>query len=338
MNCSTTRTASTRSTYGKALVELGRNRPGRTASMRSAYGEALVELGQKNPDVMVLDADLSKATKTNLFDEAYPDRFFNVGIAEQNMITVAAGLATCGKIPFATGLAVFTTMRACEQVRTSVALANLNVKIAGFYGGLCTAENGPTHQCIADINMMRGLPNMAVLAPSDAASCTASVFWAAKHKGPVYIRGLRDNEPVIYDEKNTMDVTQAQILREGSDAAIIANGFMVHRALQAAEKLAAKGVNVTVVDVICIKPIDQATLLKVAGNVRCILTVEEHNIYGGLGSAVTEIISQKNPKPIRIMGVPDTFCGSGTHDSLLESVNLTTEDIVINLTELLRKV
>ena len=309
----------------------------RTASMRSAYGEALVELGQKNPDVMVLDADLSKATKTSLFCEAYPERFFNAGIAEQNMITVAAGLASCGKIPFATSLAVFATMRACEQVRTSVALANLNVKIAGFYGGLCTAENGPTHQCIADINTMRGLPNMTVLAPSDAASCRECVFWAAEHKGPVYIRGLRDSEPVIYDEKKPLDVTKAQILREGNDAAIIANGFMVHRALEAAEKLAEKGINAAVVDVVCIKPIDQATLLKVAGDVSCILTVEEHNIYGGLGSAVAEVISQENPKPIRIMGVPDTFCDSGTHASLLKSVNLTTEDIVINLMELIQK-
>jgi transketolase len=307
----------------------------KTASMRSAYGEALVELGRLNPDVMVLDADLSKATKTNKFAELFPGRFFNVGIAEQNMVTVAAGLATCGKIPFATTLAVFIAMRACEQIRTSVALANLNVKLVGFYGGLCTAENGPTHQCIADINMMRGLPNLTVLAPSDALSCKRCVFWAAKHKGPVYIRGLRDNEPVIYEEDQKPEITKARILREGSDAAIIANGYMVHRAFEAADVLSKQGIKTTVLDVICVKPIDKITILETAEKVKCILTVEEHNIYGGLGSAVAEVISQKNPIPVRIMGIPDTFCKSGTHSSLLESVNLTTDSIVANLKRLL---
>lgn len=309
----------------------------KTASMRSAYGEALVEIGKINPDVVVLDADLSKATKTSDFDEVFPERFFNIGIAEQNMVGIAAGLATCGKIPFATTLAVFITMRACEQVRTSVALTNLNVKIVGFYGGLCTAENGPTHQCIADINTMRGLPNMTVLAPSDASSCKACVHWAAEHQGPVYIRGLRDGEPVIYEDKQSLDITKAQILMEGRHAAIIANGFMVHRAMEAAKQLAKEGINITVVDIITIKPIDKKTLLQIAGNVEYILTVEEHNVYGGLGSAVAEVLIQEHPMPMKIMGIPDIFSGSGKHTLLLEAANLTTNNIIINLKELMEK-
>ncbi|MBN1588942.1 MAG: cupin domain-containing protein [Pirellulales bacterium] len=310
--------------------------PTPTASMRSAYGEALVEVGRTHPDVMVLDADLSKATKTSMFADAYPERFFNIGIAEQNMTTVAAGLATCGKTPFATSLAVFSTMRACEQVRTSVALTNLNVKIVGFYGGLCTAENGPTHQCIADIGVMTSLPNMTVLAPADAASCKACVHWAADHKGPVYLRGLRDGEPVIYEENTPLDVAKIQIHREGKDAAILANGFMLHRALEAAGRLAEQGIHVTVADVICIKPIDQRTLLEISKNVPCVLTVEEHNVHGGLGTAVASVLAQNHPLPMHLMGVPDVFSGSGRHDSLLAAVGLTTEKIVENTQKLIR--
>ena len=308
-----------------------------TASMRSAYGEALVEIGHTHPDVVVLDADLSKATKTSLFAEAFPERFYNIGIAEQNMTTVAAGLATCGKIPFATGLAVFSTMRACEQVRTSVALTNLNVKIAGFYGGLCTAENGPTHQCIADVGIMTSLPNMTVLAPSDAQSCKACVRWAADYQGPVYLRGLRDGEPVIYDENRSIDVTKIQIHRQGKDAAILANGFMLHKAIEAADRLAEQGIEVTVADVITIKPLDEQTLLQIAASVPCVLTVEEHNIHGGLGSAVARVLSQKHPLPMHIMGIPDTFSGSGRHDLLLAAVDLTTEKIVDHAQSLIKK-
>jgi len=303
--------------------------------MRTAYGEALVEVGHAHPDVVVLDADLSKAPKTSLFAEAFPDRFFNVGIAEQNMTTVAAGLATCGKIPFATTLAVFSTMRACEQVRTSVALTNLNVKIVGFYGGLCTAENGPTHQCIADLGIMRVLPNMTVLAPPDAPACKACVRWAVKHRGPVYLRGLRDDEPVVYEPSGPPDVSRIQIHREGKDIAILANGFMLHRALEAADWLAARHVRATVADVICLKPIDQATLLEIASNVPCVLTVEEHNVFGGLGSAVAEVLAQRRPLPMHIMGVPDVFSASGKHALLLEAAGLTTECIIENAQTLL---
>jgi len=298
--------------------------------MRTAYGEALAEVGRTNPDVFVLDADLSKATKTSIFAEAFPDRFFNIGIAEQNMTTIAAGMATCGKIPFATSLAVFSTMRACEQVRTSVALTNLNVKIVGFYGGLCTAENGPTHQCIADIGVMTPLPNMTVLAPADAPSCKACIRWAAEYRGPVYMRGLRDAEPIIYDEHGPIDVATIQVHREGADAAIFANGFMLHKAIEAGRRLAEEGFNVTVADVITIKPIDRTTLLDIARRVPCVLTVEEHNVHGGMGAAIAHVLAQNHALPMHIMGVPDVFSDSGRHDLLLEAVGLTVERIVEN--------
>ncbi len=204
--------------------------------MRTAFGEALIEAGRGNPHVVVLDCDLSKATKTAMFAKEFPGRFFNLGIAEQNMMSFAAGMASCGKVPVAVTLAVFATMRACEQVRTSICIGNLNVKIAGVYGGLCTAENGPTHQCIADIGIMRTLPNMRVLAPSDAASCRASVQWAVAHEGPVYIRVLRDGEPVLYERSEDVDVETGVTLREGRDVALLCNGFTTHIALEAAER------------------------------------------------------------------------------------------------------
>ncbi|MBN1445878.1 MAG: transketolase family protein [Candidatus Omnitrophica bacterium] len=299
-----------------------------TASMRTAYGEALVEAGRENKNIVVLEADLSKATKTSLFAKAFPERFFNIGIAEQNMMSMAAGFATCGKVPFATALAVFASMRALEQVRTSVCIGNLNVKIGAPYGGLATAENGPTHQCISDINMMRGLPNMTVLAPSDAVSCKACVHWAVKHKGPVYIRILRDGEPVLYEKKEDVNIENGNRLHEGNDMAIICNGFTSHMALQAAEELTKEGMHVTVHDIFCIKPIAADVILDIAQKCKRIITVEEHNIYGGLGSAVAEVISQSRPVPLKIMGVNDYFSDSGSHKDLLERAGLTVENII----------
>jgi len=300
----------------------------RTASMRNAFGEALLELGDVHRSIVVLDADLSKATKTDRFAEAYPDRFFNMGIGEQNMITVAAGLATCGKIPFATTLAVFAALRACEQVRTSVALSNVNAKIVGCYGGLCTAENGPTHQCIADVGTMRTLPNMTVLAPSDAVSCKACVRWAAEHHGPVYLRVLRDAEPVLYESPKDIDVVSGNRLHEGDDIAILSNGYMSHMALEAARELKKQGISAAVHDVFCLKPLASEVVLDLAHKCKGILTIEEHNIYGGLGSGVAEIISQAHPARLKIIGINDCFSGSGTHKDLLEKAGLTVENII----------
>ncbi len=305
-----------------------------TASMRTAYGEALVEVGKKNKDIVVLEADLSKATKTVLFAEEFPERFFNIGIAEQNMMSMAAGFASCGKIPFATALAVFASMRACEQVRTSICIGNLNVKIGAPYGGLCTAENGPTHQCIADLNIMRGFPNMTVLTPSDALACKAAVHWAVAHRGPVYIRMLRDAEPVLYENMAEIDIEKGNRLHAGDDIAIICNGFTAHMALQAAEELAKEGVSAAVHDVFCLKPLAQDIVLELAQTCQRILTVEEHNIYGGLGSAVAEVISQNHPVPLKIMGINDYFSDSGSHKELLGKAGLTVENIIKQVKEL----
>ena len=303
--------------------------------MRTAYGEALVELGEKNKDIVVLDCDLSKATKTSLFAQEFPERFFNMGIAEQNMMSFAAGLASCGKIPFATTLAVFASMRACEQVRTSICIGSLNVKIGASYGGLCTAENGPTHQCIADLNIMRGLPNMTVLAPSDAVSCKACVYWAFQHKGPVYIRVLRDNEPVIYSKVSKVDVLMGNRLKEGKDIVIFCNGFTSHMAVAAANLLEKEGISVAVHDIFSIKPIPEKIVISLAKQCGAVITVEEHNIYGGLGSAIAELISQKYPVPMKILGISDYFSDSGTHQSLLQCAGLTVENVAKETKQLL---
>jgi transketolase len=300
----------------------------KTYSMRSAYGEALLEAGKRNRNVVALDCDLSKATKASIFGKEFPDRFIEMGIAEQNMMSFAAGLASCGKIPFASTLAVFATMRACEQVRTSICIGNMNVKVVGAYGGLCTAENGPTHQCIADIGIMRSLPNMRVLAPSDAASCKAGVHWAAEHLGPVYIRVLRDDEPVLYDRPEDVDVARGNILRDGKDVALICNGFTTHIALEAAKRLERQGVDALVYDVFLIKPLNESMIVEVAERCGRVVTVEEHNVYCGLGSAVSEVLSQKRVTPMKILGISDYFSDSGNHRSLLEKAGLTAENIV----------
>jgi transketolase len=300
----------------------------KTYSMRSAYGEALAEAGKRNSNVVAIDCDLSKATKTSTFAEAFPARFINVGIAEQNMMSLAAGLASCGKIPFATTLAVFATMRACEQVRTSICIGNMNVKVVGAYGGLCTAENGPTHQCIADIGIMRSLPNMRVLAPSDAASCKAGVYWAANNHGPVYIRVLRDDEPVLYERPEDVDIERGNVLKEGKDVALVCNGFTTHIALEAAKQLERHGVDALVYDVFLIKPLNESMIVELAERCGRVVTVEEHNVHCGLGSAVSEVLSQKRVTPMRIVGINDYFSDSGDHKSLLERAGLTAENIV----------
>ena len=308
-----------------------------TSSMRTAYGEALAEIGQKNKNVVVLDCDLSKATKTSLFAEKFPERFFNMGIAEQNMMSFAAGLASCGKIPFATTFAVFASMRACEQVRTSICIGSLNVKIGAPYGGLCTAENGPTHQCIVDLNIMRGFPNMTVLAPSDAVSCKACVYWAVKHKGPVYIRVLRDDEPVIYFKVSDVDVLMGNRLKEGKDVVVFCNGFTSHMAVTAADLLEKEGISAAVHDIFSIKPIPEQVVIPLAKECGAVITIEEHNIHGGLGSAIAEVISQEYPVPMKILGISDYFSDSGSHQSLLQRAGLTVENIVKEAKELLVK-
>jgi transketolase len=295
--------------------------------IRDAYGQAIAELS-KNEKVVVLDADLGKATKTVDFKNVCPERFFDMGISEQDMIGTAAGLAVSGKIPFASTFAIFAAGRAFEQIRNSVCYPKLNVKIAATHAGITVGPDGGTHQAIEDIAIMRSLPNMVVLNPADDVETRAMIKAAAEYYGPVYIRLSRMPVPTIHEEDFKFEIGKGEVLKEGNDVAIIATGIMTEKALQAAEKLKAEGINATVINMATIKPLDKKLVLKVAKETGKILTVEEHNVIGGLGSAVSEVLSQELPTKIKIMGVKDVFGQSGTPEDLLENYGLTVEDIV----------
>jgi len=303
---------------------------------REAYGEALAELGEKIKDLVVLDADLSKSTKTSVFAKKFPERFFNMGIAEQNLMGVAAGLATCGKIPFASTFAVFATGRAFEQIRNSICYPNLNVKIAASHAGITVGEDGATHQSIEDIALMRALPNMVVINPADAVETKKAVFAAAMHKGPVYIRLGRHPVDVIFDESYEFQLGKGVILKEGEDVAIIATGIMVGEALKAYEELKKENINAMVVNIHTIKPIDKDVILKTA-NCKAVITVEEHTIYGGLGSAVAEVLSEEKPVLLKRIGIEDTFGESGKPEELLKMYGLTADRIVSEAIKVLKK-
>lgn len=297
-------------------------------SPRVAYGEALIELGQNNEKLVVLDADLANATHTVMFKEVFPDRFFNMGIAEQNMMGVAAGLSLTGLIPFASTFAIFGSGRAFEQIRNSICYPNLNVKIAVTHGGLTVGEDGGSHQSIEDISLMRSVPNMTVMVPCDAIETKKAVFAAAKINGPVYIRVARPVLPVVTSETTKFEVGKADILKEGKDISIFATGLMVSKALDAAEILSKKGIQATVVNVHTIKPIDEQTVLNVTSKANKVITVEEHSIIGGLGSAIAEVLIEKNPVKMKRIGVRDVFGQSGDPDTLLKHYGLTVENIV----------
>lgn len=294
---------------------------------RDAYGEALKELGSTNPNVVVLDADLTKSTKTCVFAKAFPERFFNMGIAEQNLIGTAAGLAAAGKIPFASTFAIFATGRAYEQIRNSVAYPKLNVKIAATHAGLTVGEDGASHQALEDIALMRAIPNMTVIVPADAEETRQAIQLAAEVKGPVYIRLGRPGVPVLFDETYKFAIGKAVTVAEGNDATIVATGIMVGIALEAAKILDSEGVRVRVLNMGTIKPIDREALIAAAKDTGAIVTAEEHNIIGGLGSAVAEVIGETHPVPLMRVGVQDTFGESGTPDALLEKYGLTAKNI-----------
>jgi len=301
---------------------------------REAYGEALAEIGEKIKEIVVLDADLSKSTKTSVFAKKFPERFFNIGIAEQNLMGVAAGLATCGKIPFASTFAVFATGRAFEQIRNSICYPKLNVKIAASHAGLTVGEDGATHQSIEDIALMRTLPNMVVINPADAVETKKAIYAAAMHYGPVYIRLGRHPVDVMFDENYEFQLGKGVMLREGKDVAIIATGVMVAEALKAHEELKKEDIHAMVVNISTIKPIDKELLLK-AADCKAIITVEEHTIYGGLGSAVTEVLSEEKPVPVKRIGIEDTFGESGKPEELLKKYGLSAERIVYEAKKLL---
>ncbi len=295
---------------------------GEAIPTRLAYGEALRDLGAVNDCVVVLEADIGKSTQSYIFGEAYPERYFNVGIAEQNEMVVAAGLSSCGKIPFVSTYAVFASMRACEQVRTFVAYPRANVKICPSHGGLTPGNDGPTHQATEDLGIMRTIPNMTVCMPTDATMAYKAVFAAAEFDGPLYLRLTRDGVPVIYDDDLDFEFGKAIVLKTGADATIIANGDMVTHALGAARALATRGVEVTVIDMHTIKPLDEACVIEHCAGSRFVVTVEDHQINGGLGSAVAEVLVENCPVPMKRIGLRDTFAESGPYLELLKKYEM----------------
>jgi len=293
---------------------------------RQSFGEELVKLGFENDDIIVLDADLSSATKTSLFAKEFPDRFFDMGISEQDMISTAAGFATCGKIPFAASFAVFATGRAYDQIRNSVCYPNLNVKIIGTHSGITVGEDGATHQMLEDIGLMRGLPNMKIICPSDDFQTKWAIDEATKLDGPVYIRLCRLATPIIYDDKN-FEFGKACVHGNGTDATIFATGVTVSIALETQEKLQKEGKNVRVVDIHTIKPIDKETIIRCAKETKKLISVEDHNIIGGLGTAISEVLTDECPTKLLRLGINDTFGKSGKADDLLNYFQLNSEKI-----------
>ena len=294
---------------------------------RDAYGEALAELGAVNENIVVLEADLSKSTKTSDFKKVYPERHFNMGIAEQNMLGVAAGFAAAGKIPFASSFAVFATGRAYDQIRNSIAYPNLNVKIAATHAGLTVGEDGGSHQMLEDIALMRALPNMTVIVPADGIETKQAIKAAAEYEGPVYIRMGHPKVPVLFDDNYTFEIGKGVVLKEGTDVTLVGTGIMVSKAVEAAELLAAEGISAAVVNISTIKPLDAELIVAQAQKTGAIVTCEEHNIYGGLGSAVAEVLVENCPVPMARVGVADKFGESGLPDELLEKYGLTAANI-----------
>ena len=305
------------------------------SATRVAYGQALVELAEKNPDVVVLDADLGAATNTNKFGAAFPERYFDMGISEADMMATAAGLAASGKIPFASTFAVFAAGRAFDQVRNSIAYPKLNVNIGATHAGISVGADGGSHQAIEDMALMRALPNMTVICPSDDAEARAATFAAAEMEGPVYLRFSRYATNTFHGDDYTFKIGKGEIVREGTDVALIACGLMVNIALEAAEQLAGYGVSARVVNMPTIKPLDNDLVLDCARTIGKIVTCEEHSVIGGLGSAVCELTSRMCPVPVSRLGVNDVFGKSGDVPGLFEEYGLTAAHIVKKVNSLL---
>jgi len=308
------------------------------ANPRNAYGETLVKLSEQYPNLVVLDADLSKSTKTIMFAKKYPERFFEMGIAEANMISTAAGLASCGKIPFASTFAVFATGRVYDQIRIDLAYSQANVKIFATHGGISVGKDGASHQMIEDIALMRVLPNMTVLAPSDATQTGKIVELMATNKGPMYARIGRANAPIIYDKDyvESVELGKGMMVEDGSDVTIIACGTMVDPAIDARKTLLKQGINAQLIDMHTIKPLDEKLVIKCAKETGAIITAEEHSIIGGLGGAIAETLAENSlPVRFRRMGIKDRFCESGEPKDLLEKYGLNEKHIVKNVKDLI---
>lgn len=304
---------------------------------RDAFGEILVELGEEYPEVVVFEADISTSTRTCLFAEQYPERFFQFGVAEANMMAAAAGMATLGKVPFVSTYAVFASMRACEQVRTLIAYPNLKVKIAVSHGGITPANDGVTHQGSEDIGIMRTIPNMTVIMPADYNATKQLVREALHHPGPVYLRFTRDAVPFVYEEDEQFEIGKGKILIEGKDFSLIAIGDMISVALEAAELLKRKGIQAEVIDMHTLKPIDSELIIASVMKTKKAITIEDHQIHNGLGSAVAEVLGEKAPHPIRRIGLRDTFAESGRYDLLLKKYGMDAIAVVRAAEELMIK-
>lgn len=296
--------------------------------MRSAFGDALVELGRKNEKVIVLDADVGSSTQSIRFKKFFPQRFYQIGIAEQNMMGIAAGFATAGFIPFASTFAVFASRRVCDQVAISIAYPKLNVKICGGYGGAATGKAGATHQAFEDLAIMRAIPNMTVIVPADAVETRKAIFATAEHKGPVYLRTVRCPVSTIFIEDHDFKIGRSYTLKEGGDLTIISTGMMTAKAIQASKKLQEEGVSARVVHMPTIKPIDAETIIKASRETGRIITIENHGITGGLGSAVAEVLAEKAPCLLRRLGVRDSFGESGDYEAFFSKYGMNTENIV----------
>lgn len=295
---------------------------------RESYGKTLVELGKENEKIIVLDADLAGATKTNLFAKEYPERFFDMGIAEANMLATAAGLATCGKIPYASTFAVFAAGRGYDQIRNSICYPKLNVKICATHAGITVGEDGATHQMLEDISLMRTLPNMTVISPSDDTQAKWIIKEISKINGPVYVRLARLATPVIYEENQKFEIGKAIQMGEGTDGTVFATGVTVAEAIKAQEQLKTQGIDIRVVDVHTIKPIDKDKIIQCAKETKKLVSVEDHSVIGGLGSAISEVLTEEYPAKLERMGMKDTFGKSGKAEELMEYFGLTAKSIV----------
>ena len=296
-------------------------------SLREAYGRTLVELGRENRDIVVLDADLSRSTMTELFAREFPERFFDCGIAEQNMVSIAAGLAASGKLPFASTFAVFVPGRCFDQIRMSIAQPGLNVKLVTTHGGISVGEDGTSHQSIEDLALIGSLPGFTVIVPADATETAQAVRAAAARYGPFYIRLCRPKMPIVCSEGYHFDLGKAVIMRQGRDAAIIAIGLMVKEALEAAENLKRGGINCRVLNMSTLKPIDEAAIIKAAAETGAIVTAEEHLEHGGLGSIVAQVLARHQPVPVEFVAIKDTYARSGKPAELMQRYGLTAKDV-----------
>lgn len=306
-------------------------------SPRKAFGEALMELGAKDSNIVALDSDLSCSTQTKMFAQKYPDRFFNIGISEQDMMGTAVGLSTCGKIPFVATFAMFAAGRAWDQVRNGICYSKFNVKIIGTHGGITVGEDGASHQALEDVAIMRAIPNMMVLSPADATETKGAVKFAAEHKGPVYIRITRTSMETIYDEGSYKFGIGANIITEGSDVSLVSTGETLIEAIRASEILSKKGISTEVIGIPCIKPLDCETIIKSANKTKRVVTIENHSVIGGLGSAVCECLSENCPTSVMRIGTNDVFGQSGHYKELMAEYELTAETFISKILKFIEK-